>query len=159
MKIFKQKPIKTYEVGNGTFKLDFYVDEKNAMGNYLHIYTTNGTFSQKIGGYTYAYLWVAAEQGNISELEAYCLMLWRISNEIYQDLGFCSDIIKSINKRDKRLLKQAATQAKETTDEDIASAEVFWDGVVADQSLSKKEFEEKRKADKQILKEVIHEKD
>ena len=117
--MFKRKPAEHIEVCSGAMVADFYVDEGDARGCYLHIYAPNGVFEQRVVGYTYGYLLAAVRQGNVREVEAYCTMLWRITQEIYQDPGFANDVIKAINKRDKRLFKQAERNAKEVTPEQI----------------------------------------
>ena len=158
IKLFKQKPKYTYEVGGGAFKLEFYIDEKNPKGNYLHITTPSGVFEQTLRNYPFGYLLAASQQGKTSELEAYCVLLYRVSEEIYQDLGFCSDIIKAIQKRDKRLMKQAEKEAANVSEAEEMGAQAFMEDIVSEQGLSKKELADKRKADREILKEILSEK-
>ena len=143
--IFKKKPAQHIEVCSGAMIADFYVDEKDAKGCYLHIYAPNGVFEQRVVGYTYGYLLTAVKQGNMREVEAYCTMLWRITQEIYQDLGFANDIIHAINKRDKRLFKQAERNAKAVTPEQIAADEAFMGDVAAYADATPKERKKMRK--------------
>lgn len=159
MNILKTKPKHHLEIGGGAFIADFYVDEKNpdVKHNYLHIYAPNGVFEQKVVGYPFGYLLAAVSQGNENEVHSYCIMLWRITQEIYQDLGFAQDIIKAINKRDKRLMKQAEKAAKSVSEhQELADTELMRE-VVAYAEASPKEHkkmsEESRKEMKQILNE------
>lgn len=118
----KAKPVEVYEAGGGAFKLAFYIDERRIKNNYLHITTASGVFEQKITGYTFGYLYAALDQGLYSELEAYCLMLYRVSNEIYQDMDFCDDILRAISMRDKRLEELSKEKAESVTEnEDFAN--------------------------------------
>lgn len=159
MSILKTKPRYSVNVGNGTFVADFYVDEKRAdvEHNYLHIHTPNHVFEQKIVGYPYGYLLAAVSQGNEEEVHNYCLLLWRIAQEVYQDLGFANDIIHALNKRDKRLMKEAETNAKAVSDAEETASQAFMEDVVAYAEASPKErkrmSEESRKEMREILKE------
>lgn len=161
MSIFKRKPKYHIEIGGGTFVADFYVSEKepDVMHNYLHIYTPNGVFEIKIVGFPYGYLLTAVTQGNEEEVHNYCVLLWRISQEIYQEAGFANDIVKAITKRDKRLLKKAEIEAKKTSDAQIQADEALLNDVIAEQSLSKKELKKKRAEDKALLREILTEKE
>lgn len=152
-----KKPYIRVSVGNGAMIADFFTDKKRAEGNYLHIYTPNGVFSQKVTGYPFGYLLTAVKQGNEKEVEAYCIMLWRITQEIYQDLGFCQDIIKAINKRDKRLMKEAKRKSESVTDAEEMANQAFMEDVVAEQSMSKKELKAKREADRAMMREMLNE--
>lgn len=156
--IFKKKPKYTYEVGGGVFKLEFYIDEKNPKGNYLHITTLSGVFEQKVCNYPFGYLLAASQQGKTSELEAYCVLLYRVSEEIYQDLGFCNDIIKAIQKRDKRLMKQGESNAKATSESQNEADTAFMQSVVEFAEADPKRRKEIQAEDKQILKDVLSEK-
>lgn len=160
MNIFnKREPKYSYEVGGGAFRFDFYVDEKDPKGNYLHITTPSGAFEQTVRNYAFGYLLAASQQGKMSELEAYGLMLYRVSDEVYQDLGFCQDIIKAINKRDKRLMKQGAKNAAKVTDTEETASQAFMESVVERSQMSKKEAKAASEADKAALREVLKEKD
>lgn len=161
MNILKTKPKYHIEIGNGAFIADFYVDEKNpdVKHNYLHIYAPNGVFEQKVVGYPFGYLLAAVSQGNEEELHSYCVMLWRITQEIYQDLGFAQDIIKAINKRDKRLMKQAEREAAKVSEAEEMASQAFMEDVASESGMSKKELKAKRKADKELMRALLNEKE
>lgn len=161
MSILKNKPRYSVNVGNGAFIADFYVDEKRAdvEHNYLHIHTPNHVFEQKIVGYPYGYLLAAVLQGNEEEVHNYCILLWRITQEIYQDIGFANDIIKAINKRDKRLMKQAEKKAVAVTDSEEMAAQAFMEDIASESGMSKKELKAKREADKAEMRAILNEKE
>ena len=155
MSIFKSKPAHHIEVCNGAMIADFYVNEKDAKGCYLHIYAPNGVFEQKVVGYPYGYLLAAVNQGKESEVEAYCTMLWRITQEIYQDIGFANDIIRAINKRDRRLLKQAEKSAKAVSREQNEADEALMREVADYADASPKEQKKMRQQWKEDAREVL----
>lgn len=155
MSIFSKRPAHHIEVCNGAMIADFYVDDKDAKGCYLHIYAPNGVFEQKIGGYTYGYLLTSVKQGNVREVEVYCVMLWRISQEIYKEIGFANDIAHAINKRDKRLLKQAEHDAKSVTAEQEQSDEAFMAEIAAYSDATPKERKKMRKLWKEDIRDAM----
>lgn len=159
MSILKTKPRYSVNVGTGAFIADFYVDEKRAdvEHNYLHIHTPNHVFEQKIVGYPYGHLLSAVSQGNEEEVHNYCLLLWRITQEVYQDLGFANDIIKAINKRDKRLMKQAEKNAAAVTDSEEMASAAFMEDIASESGMSKKELKTKREADKAEMRAILNE--
>lgn len=162
MKItIKNKPKHHLEIGGGAFIADFYVNEKrpDAEHNYLHIHTPNHVFEQKIVGYPYGYLLAAVSQGNEEEVRNYCVMLWRITQEIYQDAGLANDILRAFAKYDKRLMKQAEKNAAAVTDAQEQAAQAFMEDIVSEQSMSNKELKAKREADREMMKEILDEKE
>ena len=158
MSILKNKPRYSVNVGNGVFIADFYVDEKRAdvEHNYLHIHTPNHVFEQKIVDYPYGYLLAAVSQGNEEEIHSYCTVLWRVTQEIYQDAGLANDILRAFAKYDKRLMKQAE-KAKTITDAQEQASQAFMEDIVSEQGMSKKELKAKREADREIIKETLTE--
>lgn len=161
MSILKNKPRYSVDVGNGAFIADFYVDEKRAdvEHNYLHIHTPNNVFEQKIVGYPYGYLLAAVSQGNEEEVHNYCVVLWRVTQEIYQDDGLANDILRAFAKYDKRLMKQAEKNAAAVTPEAEQGAQAFMEDIVSEQGMSKKELKAKREADKELMREILNEKE
>lgn len=159
MSIFKTKPSYSVNVGNGSFIADFYVDEKHpdVEHNYLHIHTPNNVFEQKIVGYPYGYLLAAVSQGNEEEVHNYCVVLWRVTQEIYQDAGLANDILRAFAKYDKRLMKRAEKEAATVTPEAEQGAQAFMEDIVSEQGMSKKELKAKREADKELMKEILSE--
>ena len=159
MSILKTKPRYSVDVGNGAFIADFYVDEKRAdvEHNYLHIHTPNHVFEQKIVGYPYGYLLAAVSQGNEEEIHSYCTVLWRVTQEIYQDAGLANDILRAFAKYDKRLMKQAEKNAAAVTDAQEQASQAFMKDIASEQDMSKKELKAKREADKAEMRAVLNE--
>ena len=159
MSILKNKPRYSVDVGNGAFIADFYVDEKRAdvEHNYLHIHAPNHVFEQKIVGYPYGYLLAAVSQGNEEEVHNYCVVLWRVTQEIYQDAGLANDILRAFAKYDERLMKQAEKEAAAVTPEAEQGAQAFMEDIVSEQGMSKKELKAKREADKAEMRAVLNE--
>lgn len=160
MSIFDKKPYKSVVCGSGAFTLDFYVDEKHPTDksrNYLHITTPSGVFEQIVRNYAYGYLLIAAEKGNIRELEAYCLMLYRVSDEVYQDLGFANDILRAINKRDKRLMREGASRAKSVTEHEELASQSLMEDVAAYADATPKERKQMRQQWKEDVREALRE--
>lgn len=103
-------------IGGGALYADFYVDEKNPKESCLHIYSPNNKFGHRVQGFTFGYLLTAVRQGNEAEVEAYCAMIWKMSQEIYQDIDFCKDIVNAIMACDERLLNKGAERAAAVTE-------------------------------------------
>jgi hypothetical protein len=159
MNILKTKPKYRIEIGNGAFIADFYVDEKHpdVEHNYLHIHTPNKVFEQKVVGYPYGYLLAAVSQGNEEEVHGYCMMLWRVTQEIYQDAGFANDIIRAINKRDKRLTKQAEKEAAQVSEAEEMASQAFMEDVAAYADASPKERKRMSKESRKEMKQILNE--
>lgn len=160
MNILKTKPKHHLEIGNGAFIADFYVDEKNpdVKHNYLHIYAPNGVFEQKVVGYPYGYLLAAVSQGDENEIHSYCIMLWRITQEIYQDLGFAQDIIKAINKRDKRLMKQAEKEAAKVSEaEEMASDALMREAIERGKPMNRQQRRKMERESRKGMKQILNE--
>ena len=161
MSILKNKPRYSVDVGNGAFIADFYVDEKRAdvEHNYLHIHTPNHVFEQKIVGYPYGYLLAAVSQGNEEEVHNYCVVLWRVTQEIYQDAGLANEILRAFAKYDKRLMRQAEKNAAAVTPEAEQGAQAFMEDIASESGMSKKELKAKREADREMMKAALNEKE
>lgn len=159
MSILKNKPRYSVDVGNGAFIADFYVDEKRAdvEHNYLHIHAPNHVFEQKIVGYPYGYLLAAVSQGNEEEVHNYCMVLWRVTQEIYQDAGLANDILRAFAKYDKRLMRQAEKNAAAVTDSEEMASQAFMEDIASESGMSKKELKAKREADKELMREILNE--
>ena len=78
---------------------------------------------------------------------------------ITQDQGLCNDVQKAISKWMKRKEAEAKSAAKAVTPEqDMASAALMED-IASESGMSKKELKAKREADREMMKEVLTEKD
>ena len=153
---FKNAPKHHIEIANGAVIVDFYVNEKDIKKCYMQMYARNGAFDYKIGAcYTYGYLMEAINQGNTRELEAFCILLWRMTQECYQDETLAKDLVRCFNARDERLMKQAEENAAAVTPEAEQGAQSFMEDIVSESGMSEKELKAKREADKELLKEII----
>lgn len=159
MNILKPKPKYHIEIGGGAFIADFYVDEKHpdVEHNYLHIHTPNKVFEQRVVGYPYGYLLADVSQGNEEEVHGYCMMLWRVTQEIYQEAGFANDIIRAINKRDKRLMKQAEKEAAKVSEAEEMASQSFMEDVAAYAEASPKERKRMSKESRKEMKQILNE--
>lgn len=148
------------EIANGAVIVDFYVNEKDIKKCYMRMYARNGAFDYKIGAcHTYGYLMAAVNQGNTRELEAFCILLWRMTQECYQDETLAKDLVTCFNARDERLMKQGAEKAKAVTDSEEMASAAFMESVVERSQMSKKELKAKREADKELMREILNEKE
>lgn len=160
MTILKTKPKYHIEIGNGAFVVDFYVDEKHpdVKHNYLHIYAPNGVFEHKIVGYPYGYLLAAVSQGKEEEVHSYCVMLWRVTQEIYQDPNFANDIIRALNKRDERLMKEAEDNAKKVTEvEEIASDALMREAIERGKPMSRQQRRKMERESRKQMRKILRE--
>lgn len=161
MRILKTKPRYSVNVGDGTFIADFYVDEKRAdvEHNYLHIHTPNYVFEQKIVGYPYGYLLAAVSDGNEEEVHNYCVVLWRVTQEVYQDAGLANDILRAFAKYDRRLMKQAEKNAAAVTPEAEQGAQAFMEDIAAYADATPKERKKMREEWKDEARAALNDKE
>ncbi len=154
----KNAPKHHIEIANGAVIVDFYVNDKDIKKCYMRMYARNGAFDYKIGAcHTYGYLMAAINQGNTRELEAFCILLWRMTQECYQDETLAKDLVTCFNARDERLMKQAEKEAAAVTPEqDMASAALMED-IASESGMSKKELKAKREADKAKMRAILNE--
>lgn len=156
----KNAPKHHIEIANGAVIVDFYVNEKDIKKRYMRMYARNGAFDYKIGAcHTYGYLIAAINQGNTRELEAFCILLWRMTQECYQDETLAKDLVTCFNARDERLMKQAEKNAAAVTDSEEMASQALMEDIVSEQGLSKKELAEKREADKAVMREILQDKE
>lgn len=156
----KNAPKHHIEIANGAVVVDFYVNEKDIKKCYMRMYARNGAFDYKIGAcHTYGYLMAAINQGNTRELEAFCILLWRMTQECYQDETLAKDLVTCFNARDERLMKQAEKNAAAVTDSEEMASQAFMEDVVERAFMSKKEAKAASEADRQMMKEILAEKD
>lgn len=156
----KNAPKHHIEIANGAVIVDFYVNEKDIKKCYMRMYARNGAFDYKIGAcHTYGYLMAAINQGNTRELEAFCILLWRMTQECYQDETLAKDLVTCFNARDERLMKQAEKKAVAVTDSEEMASAAFMESVIERSQMSKKEAQAASEADKAIMREILNEKD
>jgi hypothetical protein len=156
----KNAPKHHIEIANGAVIVDFYVNEKDIKKCYMRMYARNGAFDYKIGAcHTYGYLMAAINQGNTRELEAFCILLWRMTQECYQDETLAKDLVTCFNARDERLMKQGAEKAKAVTEHEELANQALMEDIASEHGMSKKELKAKREADREMMKAVLNEKD
>lgn len=129
MNVFKKRPYKKLDVCGGAFTAEFFYEKDNMSWNtcYLLIKAKNGVFEQKVTGFTFGYLLSSVLSGNEKELEAYCSMMWRITQEIYKYRSLCNGIIRAINRHDRNLIRKASVDAKNVSDIEESSAQSFFE--------------------------------
>lgn len=154
----KNAPKHHIEIANGAVIVDFYVNEKDIKKCYMRMYARNGAFDYKIGAcHTYGYLMAAINQGNTRELEAFCILLWRMTQECYQDETLAKDLVTCFNARDERLMKQAEKEAAAVTPEQDMASAALMESVIERSQMSKKEAKKASEEDKAILRELLKE--
>lgn len=113
--LFRRTPYKSVEFKDGLIKVDFYFKPNSARHTYMLVSTNDDVLNFKIDGrmYAYGYLLAALEQGKTQQIEGYVMTVWQVMTGIVQEQGFCDDVQRAINKRIKRLIKQAESLARE----------------------------------------------
>lgn len=159
MKLKQRKPYLVKEVGE--WKFTFHYKEGSIERTFLSITSTSGIYSMHIGGNThaYGYLLAAAKQGLDNQLAGYITTLFIPAMGITQDQGLCNDVQKAISKWMKRKEAEAKSAAKAVTPEQDMASAAFMEDIASESGMSKKELKAKREADKQMMKEVLTEKD
>ena len=159
MKLKQRKPYLVKEVGE--WKFTFHYKEGSIERTFLSITSTSGIYSMHIGGNThaYGYLLAAAKQGLDNQLAGYITTLFIPAMGITQDQGLCNDVQKAISKWMKRKEAEAKSAAKAVTPEQDMASAAFMEDIVSESGMSKKELKAKREADKQMMKEILTEKD
>lgn len=159
MKIKKRKPYLVKEVGE--WKFTFHYKEGSIEKTFLSITSTSGIYSMHIGGNTHAfgYLLAAAKQDRLDQLQGYAVTLYVPAMAMTQDAGLTADVQKAINKWMKRKEAEAKSAAKAVTDsEEMASAD-FMESVIERSQMSKKEAKAASEADKELMREILNEKE
>lgn len=159
MDILKTKPYKTVECGG--FIANFYYKEGDLKKTYLEITTVSGVWSMRIAGNThpYGYLLEAANQEKVEQIHGYAAMLFILSQQFTQDQGLIDDVVRGINKWQKRMDAKAREAAKNVSDAEETASHAFMEEVAAYADATPKERKKIRKADKEVLREVLNEKE
>lgn len=155
MRAFFSKPknIGHYEVGG--FIVDFYSSDKDPAGNKVCINTVSKNFSAAFTGYPYGYLYASVKDGDLDNLHGFCALIYMVGDAVFQDKGFADDLVRAINKRTKRLLKQGESEAKSASAAAVAADEALLDEVLAEATMGKKERAKKREEDAAAMREII----
>lgn len=159
MKRLKNKPYKTCEVGEWVF--DFYYKEGNIRRTYLKITSTSGIMSLILGGNTHAfgYLLAAAKQDRIDQLQGYIVSLFIPAMAMTQDQELTSGVQKAIVEWQKRKEAEGAERAKAVTDSEEMASQAFMEDIASESGMSKKKLKAKREADRQMMREILNEKE
>lgn len=154
-----RKPYLVKEVGE--WKFTFHYKEGSIERTFLSITSTSGIFNCRIGGNTHAfgYLLAAAKQGLDSQLAGYITTLFIPAMAMTQDQELTSGVQKAIVEWQKRKEAEGAEKAKAVTDSEEMASQVFVEDIVSEQGMRKKELKAKREADREMMKEVLTEKD
>lgn len=157
--MLKNKPYKTCKVGEWVF--DFYYQEGNIRRTYLKITSTSGIMSLFLGGNThaYGYLLAAAKQGLDNQLAGYITTLFIPAMAMTQDQELTSGVQKAIVEWQKRKEAEGAEKAKAVTDSEEMASAAFMESVVERSQMSKKEVKAASEVDKELMREVLNEKE
>lgn len=159
MSILKTKPYKTVKCGG--FIANFYYKEGDLSKTYLEITTISGVWSMQIAGNThpYGYLLEAANQEKIEQIHGYATMLFILSQQFTQDQGLTNDVVHGINKWQKRMDAKAKETARNVSETEEAASQAFMEDVATYAEASPKKRKKMRKADKEILRNILKEKE
>lgn len=152
--LFRRTPYKSVEFKDGLIKVDFYFKPNSARHTYMLVSTKGNVLNFKIDGrmYAYGYLLAALEQGKTRQIEGYVMTVWQVMTGIVQEQGFCDDVQRAINKRIKRLIKQAESLAKEhNEDKEALDASVM--EAIIDASQDKRSKKARVKEMRELLNE------
>lgn len=157
IKLFKNKAYKTVNVGEWLY--EWFIDEKKPERSYMRVKAQSGIFEMKIAANThvFGYLLAAAEQGLTEQLHGYIVSLYIPAMAMTQEQGITNDIQHAIAKWMKRREAEAKTAAEGVTEAEEVASQALMEDIVSEQSLSKKELAEKRKADREIMKDILKE--
>lgn len=153
----KGKPTYKFDFGNGAIAAEFYVHatKHDVKHNYLRIYAPNGVFDLKVVGYSYVYLLQAAIKGDTNEIQAFVMLMWRCSQEVYQDAGLAQDLLKAFAKYDKRTAKKAAKKAASVSEEEEAANQALMADAAKWADATPKERKKMRKESRKQLREAL----
>lgn len=159
IKIKQRKPYLVKEVGE--WKFTFHYKDGSVERTFLSITSTSGIFNCRIGGNThaYGYLLAAAKQGLNSQLAGYITTLFIPAMAMTQDHELTSGVQKAIVEWQKRKEAEGAEKAKAVTDSEEMASQAFMESVVERSQMSKKEAKAASEADKQMMKEILNEKE
>ncbi|WP_290101144.1 hypothetical protein [Duncaniella muris] len=159
MSLLKAKPYKTVECGG--FIANFYYKEGNWGKTYLEITTVSGVWSMRIAGNThaYGYLLEAANQEKVEQIHGYAAMLFILSQQFTQDQGLTDDVVRGINKWQKRMDTKAQEAAKNVSAAEEVASQAVMEDVAAYADATPKERKKMRKANKAAMRDVLNEKE
>lgn len=156
--IFKKKSYKSVRVGEWLF--EWFVDEKHPDRSNMRVVAESGLFDLRIkaNSHVFGYLLAAAEQGLTEQLHGWITLVYIPAMAMTQEQGLTDDVQRAIQKWMKRREAEAKTAAKSVTEAEEQANQALMEDIVSEQSLSKRELAEKRKAERDLLKDVLSEK-
>lgn len=159
MDILKAKPYKTVECGG--FIANFYYKDGDLKKTYLEITTVSGVWSMRIAGNThpYGYLLEAANQEKVEQIHGYAAMLFILSQQFTQDQGLTDDVVRGINKWQKRMDAKAKEIAKNVSDAEETASQAFMEEVAAYADATPKERKKMREEWKDEARAALNEKE
>lgn len=160
-KFFKRKRQPEYHIECGGFIANFYFKEGSVVDSYLEIRSELGAWSMKIDARyeVFGYLFAAAEKGLTEQIHGYCVTMYIASTQMTKDQGLVNDLQKSITKYMKRIEKQAETEAKNVSEEQIAGDEALMNEAIergklqGDKKAERKAAKESQEEIKKVLEE------
>lgn len=159
IKIKQRKPYLVKEVGK--WKFTFHYKEGSVERTFLSITSTSGIFNCRVGGNTESYgtLLLAATKNDTVMMHNYITYLYNVAMGLGADVKFPKEIHDVVMKMRARLDKQSEKRAAEVTDVQEQASQAFMEDIASESGMSKKELKAKREADRQMMKEVLTEKD
>lgn len=157
--IKQRKPYLVREVGE--WKFTFHYKEGSIERTFLSITSTSGIFNCRIGGNThaYGYLLAAAQKNLDAQLQGYIVSLFIPAMAMTQDQELTSGVQKAIVEWQKRKEAEGAEKVKAVTDSEEMASQAFMEDIASESGMSKKELKAKREADKELMREVLNEKE
>lgn len=142
----KQEPL--YHVEVGAFIVNFYFKEGSIVDSYMEIRTISDNWRMRLDARhtMYGYLAAAAEQGLEEQIHGYCVTLFILATAL--DQGLINDAQKALAKYMKRMDKQAKSEAKNVTEEQIAG-----DEALMKEAIERGKAKGNKKAEKKAAKE------
>lgn len=153
--LFKNKAYERTKVGEWIF--EWFIDKKHIERSYMRISGESGLFEMRVkaNAHVFGYLLAAARQGLTNQLHGYIASIYIPAMGMTQDQQLTDDIQNSIQKWLLRKQDEGAQKAAAVTDHEEAAAQAYMEDIVSELDMSKKELAEKRKLDKEIMKEII----
>lgn len=154
-----RKPYLVKEVGE--WKFSFHYKEGSIERTFLSITSTRGIFNCRVGGNTESYgtLLLAATKNDTVMMHNYITYLYNVAMGLGADVKFPKEIHDVVMKMRARLDKQSEKRAAEVTDAQEQASQVFMEDIASESGMSKKELKAKREADRELMKEILNEKE
>lgn len=158
IKIKQRKPYLVKEVGE--WKFTFHYKEGSIEKTFLSITSDSGMFNCRIGGRNemYYFLLHVAMKDDIPVLHDYITRVACLAS-IWNDTKLASEVNNALNDWQKRKEAKGAEKAKAVTDSEEMASQAFMESVVERSQMSKKEAKAASEADKELMREILNEKE